>query len=156
LQQSTIRRLPAVLTTFEILRTGSRSFRRSDLLARNSQLSGYSELLVRRRGTLLTFRTRFAIQLSETDAIRTGPESRRTAYFPGQGRQSLFMPRELSMLFSWIFSSRFRRAIEPEALRHAWLPFPARHPHPSPPEAARGDLPKACSMPAAPPCARPL
>jgi hypothetical protein len=43
-------------STFEIVLLGE------------SQLSGYSESLTRRRSTLLTFRTWFAIQLSETDA----------------------------------------------------------------------------------------
>src|SRR6187399_437637 len=39
------------------------------VLLGESQLSGYSESSARRRSALLTFRTWFAIQLSETDAI---------------------------------------------------------------------------------------
>ena len=56
-------------------------------------MSGYSENFARRRSALLTFRTWFAIQLSETDAFE------KTAKKPGekwlsihhrQGAQSLF------------------------------------------------------------------
>ena len=63
------------------------------MLLGESQLSGYSESSARRRSALRTFRTWFAIQLSETDAFE------KTAKKPGekwlsihhrQGAQSLF------------------------------------------------------------------
>jgi len=62
------------------------------LLLGESQLSGYSESSARRQSALRTFRTWFAIQLSETDALKKPRENLAKEPFDSarQGGQSLF------------------------------------------------------------------
>jgi hypothetical protein len=62
-------------------------------------LSGYSENFARRRSALLTFRTWFAIQLSETDAFK------KTAKKPGESDLSIHRRQGAQSLFRNAFES---------------------------------------------------